>query len=178
MTKCKYHFLSGCGGQLSISDPLAVGNLSSPNYPVKYPTNMECVWVLNVPAGDTIEFNFVDMDIEAGADCRWDYVELRDGGSLGSNSLGKFCGSSLPSPSRYVSTGNQLVVKIRSDASVTGRGFTASWKIGKVFLKKSCYRCISVLLLLSKFFYDDKEFHTVLRSTPFVVKSFVPNPIQ
>ena len=91
---------------------------------------MECIWVLNVPAGDTIEFTFVDMDIETGSGCRWDYVELRDGGSLGSNSLGKFCGASLPSPARYVSSGNQLFVKIRSDSSVTGRGFTASWKIG------------------------------------------------
>ena len=87
--------------------------------------------MLNVPVGDTILFTFVDLDIEAGASCRWDYVELRDGGTLGSNSLGKFCGSSLPTPARYISTGNQLFVKIRSDASVTGRGFTASWKIGR-----------------------------------------------
>ena len=83
-----------------------------------------------MPAGDTIEFTFSDMDIETGSGCRWDYVELRDGGSLGSNSLGKFCGATLPSPARYISSGNQLFVKIRSDASVTGRGFTASWKIG------------------------------------------------
>eukprot|EP00795_Rhopilema_esculentum_P014104 gene14104-5092_t len=123
-------FVQGCGGQLSISDPLAIGNLSSPNYPTNYPINIECTWVLNVPAGDTILFTFVDLDIETGAGCRWDYVELRDGGTLGSNSLGKFCGSSVPTPARYISTGNQLFVKIRSDASVTGRGFTASWKIG------------------------------------------------
>ena len=124
------HLFAGCGGQLSISNPLAVGNLSSPNYPTKYPNNIGCSWVLSVPAGDTIEFNFVDMDIETGLNCRWDYVELRDGGSLGSNLLGRYCGASLPSPARYVSSGNQLFVKIRSDASVNGRGFTATWKIG------------------------------------------------
>jgi len=123
-------YVRGCGGQLSISDPLVVGNVSSPNYPLNYPINTECSWVLNVPAGNTIEFTLVDMDIETAVSCRWDYVELRDGGSLGSNSLGKFCGSSLPSPARFISSGNQLFVKIRSDASVTGRGFTASWKIG------------------------------------------------
>lgn len=89
--------------------------------------------MLNVPAGDTIEFTFVDLDIEAGSTCTYDYIELRDGGSLGSNSIGKFCGASLPSPVRYVSSGNQLFVKIRSDDSITGRGFIASWKIGKCF---------------------------------------------
>ena len=116
---------------MSITNPLAVGNLTSPNYPARYPINIECVWVLNVPAGDTIEFTFADLDIESASGCRYDYVELRDGGTVGSNSLGKFCGATVPTPRRYVSSGNQLVVKIRSDASVTGRGFTASWKIGK-----------------------------------------------
>ncbi len=124
------HFFAGCGGSLSINDPQVVGNLSSPNYPANYPVNVECVWTLNVPTGDTIEFVFVDFDIEAHSSCNWDYVELLDGGSVSSSSLGKFCGSSLPRIRRYVSAGNQLVVKMRSDSSQTGRGFTASWKIG------------------------------------------------
>ena len=91
---------------------------------------MECIWTLNVPAGDTIIFKFADLDIEGSSTCQYDYVQLIDGGSVASNSLGKFCGATMPSPSRYVSSGNQMVVKIRSDSSVTGRGFTASWKIG------------------------------------------------
>eukprot|EP00794_Sanderia_malayensis_P003246 gene3246-3727_t len=123
-------FIRGCGGSLSINDPVVIGNLTSPNYPNHYPVNTECVWTLNVPTGDNVEFTFVDLDIESHSRCVWDYVELRDGGSVSSPSLGRFCGSSLPNIRRYVSSGSQLVIKLRSDTSITGRGFTASWKIG------------------------------------------------
>ena len=65
------------------------------------------------------------MDIEDHASCAYDSVEVRKSDV---NSLGEsFCGSTLPPV--QVSTGNQMLVAFRSDYSVTGRGFRASYVI-------------------------------------------------
>jgi len=61
--------------------------------------------------------------------CRYDYVELRDGGSYGAALMGRFCGSTQP-PGVYTSSGQALLVRFRTDSSVTRSGFKATVGFG------------------------------------------------
>ena len=58
---------------------------------------------------------------------RYDFVELRDGPSPSSLSIGKFTGDDLP-PARYSASG-LLYVKFTSDGSVTKKGFKAKFAV-------------------------------------------------
>ena len=60
---------------------------------------------------------------------RYDFVSVRDGGTTESPLVGRYCGHSLP-PS-HLSTGNQLVIRFKSDHSVSHEGFRASYRAGK-----------------------------------------------
>ena len=61
---------------------------------------------------------------------RYDFVSVRDGGTTQSPLVGRYCGHSLP-PS-HLSTGNQLVIRFKSDHSVSHEGFRASYRAGKI----------------------------------------------
>ena len=82
---------SGCGRH--INEPN--GTLESPGYPNNYPSNADCIWVISAPKGHHIELEFKRFDIhKVGGGCRYDYVEIRDGNSRDSPSLGRHCGKS------------------------------------------------------------------------------------
>lgn len=61
--------------------------------------------------------------------CRFDFIELRDGGTTNSPSLGKFCG--ITRPGTVKSTGNVMYARFRTDGSAFFTGFKANYKIGK-----------------------------------------------
>ena len=56
--------------------------------------------------------------------CRFDYVEIRDGGDVTSTKLGRFCGSTKPNDIK--STGNQLFVRFHSNDWDQSTGFNAT----------------------------------------------------
>ena len=63
-----------CGGYLTESQ----GILSSPNYPSDYGRNLDCVWVIRARPGRTIQFEFLNMDINSDdAQCGQDYLMAR-----------------------------------------------------------------------------------------------------
>ena len=66
------------------------------------------------------------MSLERSANCRFDYVEVREGGSPQSPLIGRYCGRNLPLP--VTSIGNQLFVRFRSDFSVASSGFRARYQ--------------------------------------------------
>ena len=70
---------------------------------------------------------------------RYDYIDVRDGPSSSSPSLGRFCHSSSSS---ITSTGSEMFIKFRSDYSEAGRGFHVRYFTGKMEL--------TTFLLLSK----------------------------
>ena len=83
------------------------GTLTSPGYPKNYQPNVDCIWVITAPEGHHIELEFKQFDIDkVGQGCRYDYVEVRDGNSRDSPSLGRHCGTSgsnkLPKTSLYL----------------------------------------------------------------------------
>ncbi|KAH3692443.1 hypothetical protein DPMN_194284 [Dreissena polymorpha] len=117
-----------CGGQLSLSATRTSGMFTSPNYPLLYPQNVDCIWVISAPANERIQMDFIeDFSIETHRDCRYDFIELRDGGTVNSALLGSFCGNSLPST--VLSTGNVMYARFRTDNSIARKGFKAQYKI-------------------------------------------------
>ena len=88
-------------------------------------------WITIEPAGSNqITLNFTDFDIEApssSTNCNWDYVEIFDGNSTSSPSLGQFCNVLTGSPGTVTSTGGAITIFLHADQAVNGRGFELNW---------------------------------------------------
>ena len=116
-----------CGGKLTNSS----GLLNTPNWPLTYPFNFNCVW--NIVLNDTnviIEIRF-DDDFGIGGqmpDCPKDRLILFDGGSTLSQQMGVFCHLTRPDPILTIS--NRLTVQFVSKSShgPTRHGFRAHYR--------------------------------------------------
>ncbi|XP_060075561.1 cubilin-like [Ylistrum balloti] len=116
----------GCGGNFSTP----MGTLTSANYPNNYPHNTECVWLITVVPSKNIQLTFNDFILEGGSNCNFDYVKVFDGPTIHNTMLMSHCGSSLPSPPTYRSSGNQMLLRMRTDSSVSRKGFNATYVTG------------------------------------------------
>ncbi|NXM77985.1 PAMR1 protease, partial [Serilophus lunatus] len=88
-----------------------------------YPLNARCEWTIHVQAGFNIELRFSMLSLEFDYTCQYDYVEVRDGDSLDSQIIKKFCGNERPPPIQ--STGSSLHLLFQSDGSKNFDGFHA-----------------------------------------------------
>ncbi|KAI4498570.1 hypothetical protein M0802_006276 [Mischocyttarus mexicanus] len=100
----------------------------SPNYPNQYLNHTECIRVLEADEGMLLKLDFRDeFKLEDSPECRFDFLEVRDGKHGYSNLLGKFCGSNFPpeitSKTRY------LWLRFNSDENIEGKGFKAVWSM-------------------------------------------------
>lgn len=66
---------------------------------------------------------FVMLSLEFDYMCQYDYVEVRDGDSINSQIIRRFCGNERPAPIR--STGSSLHILFHSDGSKNFDGFHA-----------------------------------------------------
>uniref|UniRef100_A0A668AUN2 Neuropilin n=1 Tax=Myripristis murdjan TaxID=586833 RepID=A0A668AUN2_9TELE len=116
-----------CGDNIEIN---SADYLTSPGYPGAYPPSQQCVWVITAPEpGQKILINFnPHFDLE-DRDCKYDYVEVYNGGDEMSPMLGKFCGKIAPSP--IISSGSQLLIKFVSDYETHGAGFSVRYEVFK-----------------------------------------------
>uniref|UniRef100_A0A8C9ZTE3 Neuropilin n=1 Tax=Sander lucioperca TaxID=283035 RepID=A0A8C9ZTE3_SANLU len=122
-----FYFDYKCGGNIRIS---TANYLTSPGYPMSYPSSQRCVWVISAPGPHQrilINFN-PHFDLE-DRECKYDYVEVRDGVDESGQLVGKYCGKIAPSP--VVSSGNQLFIKFVSDYETHGAGFSIRYEIFK-----------------------------------------------
>uniref|UniRef100_A0A669CHT0 Neuropilin n=1 Tax=Oreochromis niloticus TaxID=8128 RepID=A0A669CHT0_ORENI len=120
-------WINKCGGNIRIS---TANYLTSPGYPASYPPSQRCVWVISAPGPHQrilINFN-PHFDLE-DRECKYDYVEVRDGTDESGQLVGKYCGKIAPSP--VVSSGNQLFIKFVSDYETHGAGFSIRYEIFK-----------------------------------------------
>ncbi|CAJ1073023.1 neuropilin-1a-like isoform X1 [Xyrichtys novacula] len=116
-----------CGGNIEIH---TAGYLTSPGYPGAYLPSQQCGWVITAPEPEQkilINFN-PHFDLE-DRDCKYDYVEVYNGGDEQSPMLGKFCGKIAPSP--IISSGSQLLIKFVSDYETHGAGFSVRYEVFK-----------------------------------------------
>jgi len=100
------------------------GDIFSPNWPDSYPSKKDCAWLFTTTPGHRIKLAFTDFDLEPHQECAYDHIQLYDGASLESKTLGKYCGAKIPHP--IVSSSNKMFLSFKSDASVQRKGFKAS----------------------------------------------------
>ena len=116
------------------------GTLQSPKEGWSYPPYLSCDWFITVPEGNIVKLHFDKFDLEWSSGCTWDYLEVIDGNSSNSNSIGRFCGSSYlrANPQSIRSSGRNMLVRFRSDWVSGGYNngfkltFTAENETGKL----------------------------------------------
>ncbi|KAK5935664.1 hypothetical protein CgunFtcFv8_021006 [Champsocephalus gunnari] len=91
-----------------------------------YPTNTRCEWTVQVGRDSSIELRFSLLSLESDHNCRYDYVELRDGNDLSSPVIGRFCGDQLPPPIK--SSGNNVHILFSSDGFNNFEGFVLTFQ--------------------------------------------------
>uniref|UniRef100_A0A672HTS6 Cubilin (intrinsic factor-cobalamin receptor) n=1 Tax=Salarias fasciatus TaxID=181472 RepID=A0A672HTS6_SALFA len=117
-----------CGGLVELSDGDPPGHITSPDYPESYPQNTDCIWVILAPNGEAVQIDFEDdFYIEPTASCMNDYLEVRDGPTINSELISRLCGNTRPSTQH--STGPSMLLRFRTDSSVTHKGFRAKFSI-------------------------------------------------
>ncbi|XP_071477908.1 protein SpAN-like [Diadema antillarum] len=114
-------FVGTCGGDFLGNS----GTMASPNYPDNYDNGLQCVYTIEVDSGRRVELSFHDLLIEDQRRCSWDYLEVDLG--EGVKVPMKLCGSDYPIGS-LVSIGNKMELILRTDGSVTDRGFAAIYR--------------------------------------------------
>uniref|UniRef100_A0A8C4K029 CUB domain containing protein 2 n=1 Tax=Dromaius novaehollandiae TaxID=8790 RepID=A0A8C4K029_DRONO len=109
------------------------GNFSSPQYPNFYPNNLKCQWTIQLPPGYRVKVFFLDLDLEGRSSltdaCDYDHLAAFDGGAENASLLGKWCGRQRLPP--VVSSGNELLLVLRTDRNTAKRGFAVAYVGGK-----------------------------------------------
>ncbi|XP_058247696.1 neuropilin-2b isoform X2 [Hemibagrus wyckioides] len=116
-----------CGGHRDASD---AGYITTPGYPQEYPPYQDCRWIITAPEpSQRIVLNFNPHFELERLDCRYDYVEIRDGNSDSADLLGKHC--SNIAPPAIISSGPVLHIRFVSDYAHQGAGFSLRYEIHK-----------------------------------------------
>ncbi|XP_060888936.1 neuropilin-2a isoform X2 [Labrus mixtus] len=124
-----------CGG---VYDASEAGYITSPGYPMEYPPHQNCHWVITAPEpSQRIVLNFnPHFEIER-LDCKYDFIEIRDGTSENADVLGRHCSNIAPAP--IISSGASLQIRFVSDYAHQGAGFSLRYEIFKTG-SEFCFR--------------------------------------
>ena len=100
--------------------------INTPNYPRNYGASKTCYWNISTSPGNYIQTKVIDFELEYSNNCRFDYLQIYDGGSSSANPLGpKHCGSTIPRIK--ISSSNRLYLEWRSDGFRHFSGFKISF---------------------------------------------------
>uniref|UniRef100_A0AAX7SXP7 CUB and Sushi multiple domains 3a n=1 Tax=Astatotilapia calliptera TaxID=8154 RepID=A0AAX7SXP7_ASTCA len=101
------------------------GTFSSPNFPIQYENNAQCVWIITASnPNKVIQINFEEFDLEIA----YDTLTIGDGGEVGDPTtiLQVLSGSFVPD--LIVSMTHQMWLHLQSDESVGSIGFKINYK--------------------------------------------------
>jgi len=115
-------------------------SITSPNYPLDYDTNTDCLWEIQIDMwqnpGYIVKVIFNDFDLGLGQrtsdpnSCRFDYLKFYGDSLRSSDSLlGIYCSTIYPDV--IYSTGQYLYVEFHSDVVISSRGFNFSFSAVK-----------------------------------------------
>ncbi|XP_062405884.1 inactive serine protease PAMR1 [Sardina pilchardus] len=131
-TECRQGWSGGdcmkCGGVIRRRQ----GHVTMESYPI----NAKCEWTVYVNRGLTIDLRFSMLDLEFDHNCRYDYVEVRDGDRMDSPLIGRYCGSESPPP--IISSRNSLRIHFVSDGYNNFDGFFATFQEASVCSSSPC----------------------------------------
>ncbi len=100
----------------------STSTITSPYYPNDYTNYLNCTWVISVNRDSRVILIFDEFI----TDSHYDFVQVFDGNSVQSKSIGKFWGSESKN---LISSSNSLTVQFRTDATSVKKGFAAKYKI-------------------------------------------------
>eukprot|EP00062_Callorhinchus_milii_P019503 gi/632974159/ref/XP_007903517.1/ PREDICTED: uncharacterized threonine-rich GPI-anchored glycoprotein PJ4664.02-like [Callorhinchus milii] len=106
------------------------GTFQSPGYPQSYPSDMDCIWVIEALPEDLVQLEFTVMSIERHRTCKYDYVIVYDGKGPNKVEMGRFCGSEVPATLQTSS--NTMTIVMQSDSSVELEGFSAQFNTFRI----------------------------------------------
>ncbi|XP_037938779.1 uncharacterized protein LOC119671948 isoform X1 [Teleopsis dalmanni] len=113
--------------RLFVEGQAGKNELYSPDYPNHYPKNINCTRLITAPKGQIIRLDFRNsFHIEAKEECKFDFLEIRDGQYGFSNLIGKYCGTDFPD--EITSKERYLWLHFHSDESIEYSGFTAVYE--------------------------------------------------
>ncbi|OXA47104.1 Cubilin [Folsomia candida] len=119
-----YDFASSACGSTTLLTSMN-GSFTSPNYPNGYPPNIECIWNIQVSAGNKIQLSFRRFEVESSDHCNTDFVEIHESDSEG-RLLGHFCGNDIPA---NLTAATSLWVMFRTDGEGQAVGFWADYNL-------------------------------------------------
>lgn len=128
------------------------GYIQSPEYPMNYPSRIQCDWHIAAERGYRVNIQFEDFHIEDHYDslCPYDKLLMEDEKSK----MGPFCGKTPPK--RYESSSNWLIVEFVSDVSQGARGFKAKYWLQPVKCPKLIAPHNGVIKGLTNYTYKEE----------------------
>jgi cubilin len=108
-----------CSGTTTLTDNS--GTFSDGSGTNNYAHDLDCRWLIQPNDGGLVQLSFSSFDTEF----QYDEVRVYDGTTTSAALLGTYSGSTLPAS--VTSTGNAMLVRFTSDATIARGGFSASW---------------------------------------------------
>ena len=85
------------------------GYITSPYYPVNSPDDFHCTWQIRLPVNYVVRLKFLMFDFMDHPKCEDGFLQIRDGASPLSPSLGRFCGYKFPTV--LESSANEMAIE-------------------------------------------------------------------
>ena len=101
------------------------GHITTPRYPIDYPSNKDCVWHFQSRENLKIQLRFKDFQLQAEANT--DYVAIYDSPNTYSKLIDTYTERNKP-PKIIESTSNYLTVVFHSDSVVEEPGFNLTYQ--------------------------------------------------
>ena len=95
------------------------GSIQSSSKDGYYNSNTNCTWKIQLTPGVVIKLNFTRFDLEKSYNCTKDYVLIKNGISIDSPVIGRYCGSQIPT--NITSTGYELLIQFVTDGQFNNR---------------------------------------------------------
>lgn len=124
-----------------------------------YGKYLNCSWTIKAPQGQFVEMVAKNFSVYQGfgSSCYGDYVELYDGDSVSSRSMGRYCGNTF---NPVTSTGNSLTLKFVTDGYTQYQGFKLFYNFTNQIIR-SCpgnkFRCDNGYCLASTYKCDQDD---------------------
>ncbi|XP_076071276.1 scavenger receptor cysteine-rich domain-containing protein DMBT1-like isoform X1 [Mytilus galloprovincialis] len=111
--------------------------LTSPGWKTAYYSNTDCRWTLSVSdVSHKIVVDVMESYFEGSPGCSYDYLGIYDGNSLSSTAT-KLC-NNLRTGQLFVSSGPNVMLRLKSDFSVNYPGFSLRYFIGTDYAGTGC----------------------------------------
>ncbi|XP_029455857.1 ovochymase-1 [Rhinatrema bivittatum] len=110
--------------------------IKSPDYPSRYPDEVDCSWVFYSVSGKMLKLQIQDFLTENSMGCSLDSLKVYDGSNNSSQLLATFCGSK--NNITLKSSGSYLTLHFQTDKSLGERGFKISCiEVNKTLIQDS-----------------------------------------